>query len=198
MMKNFSIFRSHLDLAHLFWEKWVAPGYTVVDATCGNGQDTYFLATLLQGVGRLFAYDIQQSALESTQRRLQHLSDKERSIITLELKSHATFDLDYAHLIVYNLGYLPGGDHSLTTLTTTTLESVQQALTLIVPGGAISITCYPGHAEGAAEKKALFSFLSTLDSDEWNISHHHPLKRHFERNQDLPSLIFLQRCKPPP
>ena len=55
-------------------------------------------------------------------------------------------------LIVYNLGYLPGSDKLLTTKTSSTLLSVEKALSLIAPNGAISITCYPGHEEGKKEE----------------------------------------------
>src|SRR6185436_10014836 len=71
-------------------------------------------------------------------------------------------------LIVYNLGYLPGGNKSLTTLTSTTLTSLNTAYALLAPGGALSITCYPGHPEGAREEAAIHSWaLQFGDSATW-------------------------------
>lgn len=69
-------------------------------------------------------------------------------------------------LVVYNLGYLPQSDHTITTCVKTTLASVNLASQLVLPGGAISITCYPGHEEGAREEQALLSWVQTLD---WKI-----------------------------
>lgn len=66
-------------------------------------------------------------------------------------------------LVVYNLGYLPQADHTITTKVETTLASVKIAAQLLLPGGALSITCYPGHEEGAREEQSLLSWVQTLD-----------------------------------
>lgn len=47
----------------------------------------------------------------------------------------------------YNLGWLPGGDKSITTKLEDTLESIEAAKRLVKHGGMISIMLYPGHAE---------------------------------------------------
>jgi hypothetical protein len=89
---------------------------------------------------------------------------------------------------VYNLGYLPGGKKSITTQTDTTLESVKLSLELLADDGAISITCYPGHEEGAREEKELLAFAETLSSKEWNVCQHKWLNR-----PRSPSLLWLLR-----
>lgn len=167
----------HLAYARNCWEKILFPGDIVIDATVGTGQDTFFLAHLLKGEGQLIGYDIQLQALEQARRRLENLPPKIKEVITLKHHSHAQFEELHAKLIVYNLGYLPGGDKSLTTLKETTLKSIQNALKIVDAKGAISITCYPGHDEGEREEAALMEFLKALPSKEWEIGYHQWINR---------------------
>ncbi|MCE5319058.1 MAG: class I SAM-dependent methyltransferase [Parachlamydia sp.] len=187
----YPLFRSHLDLAHTYWKKLVQPGDILIDATCGNGHDTLTLARLHPRL--LYAIDIQPTALESAHKRLdQELSSSLLSSIKFIEGSHAQFPPQITpasvKLLVYNLGYLPGGDKATTTQSSTTLESVAKALELVVPGGAISITCYPGHEEGAREEAALLSFAEQLDKQVWSCCHHRWINR-----KQAPSLLLLQK-----
>ena len=91
-------------------------------------------------------------------------------------------------LIVYNLGYLPGGDKSLTTVTDITVKSVQKSLQMIPRGGAVSVTCYPGHLEGEKEEKALLEFCKMLNRKEWNVLFHQWINR-----EKSPSLIWIEK-----
>lgn len=56
----------------------VNAGDTVVDATMGNGHDTLFLAGQVGPEGHVCAFDIQESALESTRALLEahHAADR--------------------------------------------------------------------------------------------------------------------------
>ena len=179
--------KPHLTFAHNSWKKCVTPGDTVIDATVGNGHDTFFLAQLLKGQGRLIGYDIQPQALAQTQKRLAGLPDSWRGIVELREQSHAPLFETEVKLIVYNLGYLPGGDKTLTTQTKSTVLSIQSALSCLTSDGSISITCYPGHAEGALEQAAIIEFLKTLPTDQWNVCHHAWINRPLS-----PTWIWLQ------
>lgn len=179
--------KTHLTLAHNTWEKYIQPGDTVIDATAGNGNDTFFLAQLLKGEGKLIGYDIQAEALAQTQKRLADLPAHWREIVELRLQSHVQFSENKVKLIVYNLGYLPGGNKMITTKTESTLLSLQSALHSLAKKGSISITCYPGHPAGVLEQKAIMEFLKTLPSDKWNICHHVWLNRPVS-----PTWIWLQ------
>ncbi len=179
--------KPHLSFAHNSWEKCVTPGDTVIDATVGNGHDTFFLAQLLKGQGRLIGYDIQPQALAQTQKRLAGLPAPWRDTVELRLESHVHFSEAGVKLICYNLGYLPGGDKTITTQTGSTLSSIQNALSCLSLQGAISITCYPGHAEGALEQEAIVEFLKRLPTDQWNVCHHVWINRPLS-----PTWIWLQ------
>ncbi|HSX25446.1 MAG TPA: class I SAM-dependent methyltransferase [Chlamydiales bacterium] len=185
-------FSPHLALAKRFWTEHLKPGDAVIDATCGNGHDTLFLAQLLlpHPYSLVAAYDIQVAAIQNTEALLQrHLPPDQLHRVLLNRRSHTDLELPFSpHLVVYNLGYLPGGDKTITTQTESTLASVQKSLAILAPAGALSITCYPGHAEGEKEEKALLSYLETLPSNKYTISHHKWLNR-----PNSPTLLWIKK-----
>ncbi|MCH9609062.1 MAG: hypothetical protein S4CHLAM45_08230 [Chlamydiales bacterium] len=159
------------------WKSHLKPGDLIIDATIGNGHDTLLLAKILAGDGTLIGYDIQKKAIESTEKKLLTLFPHERKIISLKQKSHANFDEQGAALIVYNLGYLPTGDKKITTLTETTLQSLESAFSILDKNGMLSIMCYPGHGEGEKEERAILKFLSQVDK-RWVVRHTKLVNRH--------------------
>lgn len=178
-------------IANFCWADIVNQQDTVIDATCGNGHDTLVLARL--NPKRLYAIDIQQQALDNARYRLeQELSPERMQTIHFYLGCHSLFPKEIVpttvKLIVYNLGYLPGGDKSVTTMTETTLKSIQNGMELLASGGLISITCYPGHAEGQVEEGALLSFAKQLPKESWTCSFHQTINR----NQ-APSLLLIRK-----
>ncbi|MBS4168805.1 class I SAM-dependent methyltransferase [Parachlamydia sp. AcF125] len=195
MFTSYPLFQSHLDVAHHYWKKLVQPGDTVIDATCGNGHDTLVLAKLVLNSpsGKVIGMDVQSQAIKNTQERLaKEFSANQMQRIHLHCACHSTFPVQAPHvvkLIVYNLGYLPNGDKSLTTCVNTTLLSLQAALSIITPGGAISLTCYPGHAEGKREEQAILSFVRGLQPQEWSCSYQTWINRH-----QAPGLLFIQKA----
>lgn len=181
---------SHLKYAHMIWQSLVCPGDQVIDATLGNGHDTLILAKMLQGSGHLIGYDIQEQALHTTQEILQnHLSENEKKIcIELRKECHSKIEGSHPKLIVYNLGYLPGANKLLTTQISTTLESIKKAQTLIIEGGMISITLYPGHEEGYKEQELLLPYVSSLSRKEWNVCW-----TSWPNRIKAPSLLLIQK-----
>jgi hypothetical protein len=71
---------------------------------------------------------------------------------------------------MFNLGYLPGGKHELTTKSETTLKAAGQIFELLVVGGLVSIVAYPGHPDGREEQVALHECLSTLSSKDYSVA----------------------------
>ena len=62
---------SNLNLfAHYLVQKVLKPGDWAIDATAGNGKDTLFLAKTVTKSGQVFAFDIQDQALEMTRNLL--------------------------------------------------------------------------------------------------------------------------------
>ena len=151
----------------------IQPGDHVVDATAGNGHDTLFLAELVGEYGHVTAFDIQKEALERTSLLLTENKMSDR--VTLVHDGHQNLDR-YIHepvsAIMFNLGWLPGGDKTITTLWTTTKEAIQKALVALLPLGVCTICVYPGHAEGENEKNELAVMLSQLKPQDFNVLHH--------------------------
>ena len=148
----------------------VQPGSTVADATMGNGHDTLFLAEQVGPDGHVYAFDIQESAVESTRKLLESHEVSDR--VTLFCRSHA----DLAEVVppglsavVFNLGWLPGGDHGITTRCTSTEKAVLGALELLKSGGIVTVCAYPGHDEGRRELEMLAGLLSGLSNREYNV-----------------------------
>ena len=148
------------------------PGGTAADFTMGNGHDTLFLSRALPG-GKVWAFDIQPAALEATRALLAENGAGDN--VQLILDSHSNLDryiqtpLDAG---VFNLGYLPWADKTITTRRETTLEAVEKALSLLRVGGVLVIVIYPGHEEGRLEGEALQQKLSTLDPKRYDVLLH--------------------------
>lgn len=144
--------------------KYICPGDTVIDATCGTGQDTLVLAEAVGGKGQVIGFDIQEKALEMTEERL-----KARGITNVRLIKDSFVNMkEYAaeesvSAAVFNLGYLPGGDHSLTTEADTSREGIGRALEIIKPGGVVTVVMYDGHEAGREEKRSILEFSKGLD-----------------------------------
>jgi len=189
----FSLFQSHLDLAKSYWERHLHPHSIAVDATCGNGHDSLSLARLCAEKGALYCLDIQKKAIDSTKALLESsLPDGVKHNIYFFNHSHETFpkEIPPCDLLVYNLGYLPGGDKSLTTKVAGTLKSFKNGLNLLKLNGLISITCYPGHPEGAKEQQALLYEVSQLSPLDYLVCHHS-----FENRLKAPSLLLIFKRK---
>lgn len=161
-------------LAHHFLRERVRAGDTVVDATAGRGHDTRFLADLVGSTGRVFAFDIQETALEETKARFPQAHEWER--VTFFQRSHAELGAmlpgaceGTLAAVVFNLGYLPGGDHRVTTVWETTRPALRESLAWLRRGGLLLVVLYPGHPEGAREKEEIDRWLSSLPREEAEV-----------------------------
>ena len=108
--------RGPVPLAHLMLRQFVHTGDTVVDATCGNGNDTLLLAELVGATGRVWAFDIQATAIGHTARKLVDAGWAERAeLVHGGHEAMAERVPDGVGAVVFNLGYLPGGDRTIIT-----------------------------------------------------------------------------------
>ena len=164
------------ELAHAAVRRVLAVGEVAIDATAGNGHDTRLLAELVGPAGRVFAFDIQPEALACTAKELGDTSN-----VTLLARDHAEMrDAIPPELhgrigaVMFNLGYLPGGDKSITTQPASTLKAISSALELLRPGGVLTVIAYIGHPGGAKEAEAvaelLGAFLTREEQAEESVS----------------------------
>ncbi len=150
------------EIAQRLIQKHVGEGDIVIDATAGNGHDTEFLLSLVGSEGRVIACDLQSAAIEATRARC-----ADRTNLELRLGDHAEIleQLlnDYGgkiSAVLFNLGYLPGGDKSVTTNKTTTIAAIRSGLKLLKRSGILSILAYVGHPGGQVEADAVEACLS--------------------------------------
>lgn len=160
------------ELAHVLLRGIICEGDQLIDATAGNGHDTVFLAECTGAKGRVLAFDVQESAIQSARAKVEAAGLAER--VEFHQKSHAAMADHAGHgtvaAIMFNLGYLPGDDHRLTTATDETLLALTSASALLKPGGALSIVCYPGHVEGNTESAVVESWASAQTAHGWKIA----------------------------
>lgn len=173
--------------------RFLLPGDTAVDATLGNGHDTQLLCELVGESGRVYGFDIQPQAVENTRARLAQAGLLARA--ELHCAGHermAEYVKAPVQAVMFNLGWLPGGDKGITTQWETTQIAVTQALRLLDADGVCVICVYPGHAEGDHEREQLTLLLSALRPQEYNVLHH----RFLNAGPGAPECFIIQKqCK---
>ena len=168
----------------------VEPGDTAVDATMGNGHDTLMLCEAVGPEGRVYAFDVQAAAVEETKKRLREQGVDDRAELILSGHEHMTeYVRKPVKAVMFNLGWLPGGDHAVTTRWETTRTAVESALGLLCPMGVLVICAYPGHAEGEREKHELIQFLAALDNRRYNVLH----QRFLNAGPGAPECFVIQK-----
>ncbi|QQK81231.1 class I SAM-dependent methyltransferase [Salicibibacter cibi] len=183
-----------IPFAHHLLEKTISHGDTVVDATTGNGHDTVFLAKRVGATGYVVGFDIQHQAIHNTRTRLQR--EKLDEHVELIENSHTYIEEMFKNkgyaapkAAIFNLGYLPGSNKSLTTNSESTITAINQLLTIMPTTGLIVLVIYHGHEEGKKERDALLSFTSSLNQE-------HVLVARYEfsnRNNHPPFLLALEK-----
>ncbi|MFA4885150.1 MAG: class I SAM-dependent methyltransferase [Desulfotomaculaceae bacterium] len=157
-------------LAQLFVSDSVRSGGTAVDATAGNGNDVLFLARLVGASGKVYAFDTQAKALQTAQELLARNGCADRVELLQagheEMKGLVPGPVD---AVIFNLGYLPGGDHSIVTRPGTTIRALGAALDLLRPGGRIGLVIYTGHPGGREEGETVEKFASSLNADQFKV-----------------------------
>jgi len=142
----------------------VKEGGTAVDFTLGNGHDTLWLSDKVGESGHIYSFDIQDQAIDSS-RALLEANAKYANYTLIKSSHHLVKDYVPGKICagMFNLGYLPGGDRSVTTMHETTLLAIEAALDLLDDDGGLLIAVYPGHAEGTVEGIMITEMLSKLD-----------------------------------
>ena len=170
-MKRISL----VNTAHDLIRDILRPGDIAIDATVGNGHDTLFLAEQVGPSGRVYGFDIQQAAIDSTREKFRQneLSD----CLTLLHASHADMDEKVPadlhgkiRVIMFNLGYLPGGDKSVITLTDSTLAALTAASRILAVNGIITLLAYPGHQGGDLETDQVKIWCERLNPEQFKVS----------------------------
>ena len=168
------------ELVKRFWLEYINEDSVAVDATVGNGSDTVFLS---EHCKKVYGFEIQPEAMNKARKKIQ------KDNVELFCMSHdRMLDVidEKADLVVFNLGYLPGGDHNITTVAPVTIAALKQALTLIGKGGLVSLVIYWGHDAGKVEREKILRFAEDLDEKEF-----HTMYLSFPNQKNCPPEVLL-------
>jgi len=183
--------------AHECIRSQLCAGDIAIDATVGNGHDTLFLAQTVGPEGKVYGFDIQQDALDRCYQRLsEHKADKQ---VSLHHAGHETLPIiipEALHdggikAVMFNLGYLPGGDKQRTTYSGTTLAALDSAQRMLAPNGIITIIAYCGHPGGQEETASVKAWAATLKSDHFKVTIETP-----PSERPPPELIVINKFLP--
>ena len=176
-----------LQMAHAFLAEVVTKEDIVVDATMGNGHDTLFLAKLAK---KVYAFDIQEQAVEKTHQRL---AEAGLNNVQLILSGHETLDqyMDHFKAAIFNLGYLPSADKSVITRPDTTLEALEKVCRGLEKGGRAAIMIYYGHEGGEVEKDAVLDFVSQLPQQDLTVA----LYKTINQINHPPFLVMIEKLR---
>jgi hypothetical protein len=180
---------SPLALIHTIVREHLKTGGAAIDATAGRGYDTAFLAEIVGERGDVLAMDIQPQAIESTRALL---AERGLSAQVVE-DSHANMARYRApssqDCIMFNLGYLPKGDHSVFTHFESTRAAIMAGLSLLRVGGLMTIGIYYGGDSGYEERDALLPFLERLDNEKYQVV----MARFYNWAGDPPIPVFIRK-----
>lgn len=174
---------------HHFIREHVKEGDFCIDATAGNGNDTKFLCELVGEHGKVLAFDIQKKAVDSTKERLERHGLLQRAEVVQDshTKMRKYAQEENVSCIVFNFGYLPGGDHSLATKKETSICAIEEGLKLLRAGGLMSLCIYSGGDSGFEERDAILEFLKQLDSRKYLVI----VSAYYNRPNNPPIPVFI-------
>lgn len=170
------------DLSHNIIDNFVINKNVAIDATLGNGYDTDFLSLKFN---KVFSFEIQKISCDS-------YKEKSRDNVKIINDSHHLFDnyiKEEVDCIMYNLGFLPGGNKEITTKHETTLKSINDGLKLLKSGGIMTICIYKGHTEGKREESCIIDFVKSLPKNTYGVMCH----SYINRTETAPLLLVIEK-----
>jgi len=180
------IIKNSLYQSHEIIKSVVEEGDIVIDATAGNGNDTAFLASLVGDKGKVYAFDIQERALKNTENKLREKGMLER--VELIKDGHQNIDLHVEQevkAVMFNLGYLPGGDHTIGTKGETTAVAIEKSMELLKVHGIITIVVYYGGDSGFDEKNYIMKYIENIDPKKYTV-----MKTEFVNQINCPPILI--------
>ena len=178
-----------LGFSHQFIAARVREGDLVIDATAGRGRDTVFLAGLVGKSGSVLAFDVQEEAVASTEAlvRANGFSDRVRILHDSHENILSYVSPGSVGAIMFNLGWLPGGDHNVFSRAESSVPAIKAGLEALRAGGVMSVCLYCGKECGYDEKEKLLAFFRTVDSSVFTVC----VTDFVNRTGDFPIPVFI-------
>lgn len=161
----------------------------VVDATCGNGNDTLFLANQVTD-GKVYAFDIQENAINNAKEKtktfnhIHYYQTGHENAASIISKDH-----NYIDATIFNLGYLPKGDKKITTNPSTTIKAIESLFEITQKNGIIVLVVYPGHPEGQVESNEVMEFVKSIDQQTAHVLHY----QFINQKNNPPYIIAIEK-----
>ena len=188
-MKRAKFLTKVTDINKLYLEKIINKGDIVVDATMGNGYDTVFLSKLVGESGKVYSFDIQELALKSTSEKLEKESIKNVELILDGHENILNYVKEKISCVIFNLGYLPKGNHNIITKPNTTIKAINNSLNILKENGIVSICIYSGHVGGNEEKEEVYNFVRKINQNDFNVLH----TKFINQINNPPELILIEK-----
>jgi ubiquinone/menaquinone biosynthesis C-methylase UbiE len=183
---DYKYFKNAVEITKMIMDSTVCPGSIVIDCTVGTGNDTIKLAKLVGKYGKVYGFDIQSSAINLTREKLKNQNLLDRVFLINDGHENITnYVSEKVNFVVFNLGYLPGGNHNIITKAETTIIGIKESLNVLMPGGILLVTCYVGHEGGLEEMEKVEGYLSNLNQKEYST-----LKFKFINQINNPPILY--------
>ncbi|TCP26642.1 putative rRNA methylase [Scopulibacillus darangshiensis] len=181
-----------IEFAHELLKEILLEGDLAVDGTLGNGHDTLFLAKAVSPSGKVYGFDIQETAIKRTRERLDATGKSDDSVTLIHASHHRLSDYVPPHGIkaaIFNLGYLPRGNKKIVTKHETTIAALTALQPRMEIRGRIAVVVYPGHPEGKDEADVLIPYFKNIDQTKWDVTKYEMLNQ----VNDPPFLIVMEK-----
>ena len=94
----------------------------------GKGKDTLYLSSI---ANKVYSFDIQDEAINQTKKLLEKNNVTNVTLIKDSHENIKEYVKEYVTGVIFNLGYLPDGDKTVTTKTETSLKAINESLTIL-------------------------------------------------------------------
>ena len=143
--------------------------------------------------GKVYSFDIQMKALEATKEKVLASGFSKELILINDghenIRKHIpASEQGLVSCVMFNFGYLPGGDHNIVTKEKTSIKAIEASLDVLKRGGLVSLCIYSSKEMGHAEKDAILAWLKMLDSQKYLVI----VSEYYNRNNDppIPALVY--------
>lgn len=189
------VLSNSIQVVHCLLKEVLSDAQIIVDATAGNGYDTLFLAQNASSKAHIYAFDIQKKAIMNAKERIlnnEHSLKVPLDKIQFICDSHEKID-EYVQnpidVIIFNLGYLPGGSHEFTTKNEITMRTIKKCVSKLKINGHLAIVMYPGHQEGLKEYQAIELWTKNLAKNLFTVGWY----KMINHNLNAPTLCWIEK-----
>ncbi|MDY4948374.1 MAG: class I SAM-dependent methyltransferase [Clostridium cadaveris] len=172
------------NLSHNIIKNYGIKFNVALDGTLGNGNDTKFLENLFK---KTYSFDIQKECIDKYEK--ENPCNKVILINDSHEKVKEYIASEKIDAAMFNLGFLPGGNKSITTEGSSSLKAIKDSLELLIEGGIMTIACYIGHEKGKEEYEIIKDYLCSIDKFKFGVMEHSFLNR----SQVAPRLIVVEK-----